>query len=58
MRQRIGGPPGAIGGLLEGDPAAEARAHLSEDVAQRAWEEGQALTVDEAVALAREEAGA
>ena len=58
LRQRIGGPPGAIGGLLEGDPAAEARAHLSEEVAQRAWEEGQALSVDEAVALARGEAGA
>jgi predicted ATPase/class 3 adenylate cyclase len=55
LKERVGGPPGAIGGLLEGDPVAEARAHLSEDAAQRAWEEGRAMTVDEAVALARQE---
>jgi len=53
MRERVGGPPGAIGGLLEGDPAAEARLHVSEESAQRAWEDGQAMTVDQAVALAR-----
>jgi predicted ATPase/class 3 adenylate cyclase len=53
LRQRVGGPPAAIGGLMEGDPAAEARAHLSEDVAQRAWDEGLAMTLEEAVALAR-----
>jgi hypothetical protein len=41
--------------LLEGDPAAEARAHLSEDEADRAWEEGLAMSLDEAVALARKE---
>jgi predicted ATPase/class 3 adenylate cyclase len=55
LRKRVGGPPGAIGGLLEGDPAAEARAHLSEDEADRAWEEGLAMSLDEAVALARKE---
>ena len=54
LKERVGGPPGAIGGLLEGDPAAEAREHLPEDVARRAWEEGLALSVEEAVALARE----
>jgi predicted ATPase/class 3 adenylate cyclase len=53
VKRRVGGPPGAIGGLLDGDPAAEARAHLSEDAAQRAWEEGLAMSVDEAMALAR-----
>jgi predicted ATPase/class 3 adenylate cyclase len=53
LRERVGGPPGAIGGLLEGDPAAEARANLPEDAAQRAWDEGRAMSVDEAVALAR-----
>ncbi len=57
LRQRVGGPPGAIGGLLEGDPVAEARAHLTEDMAQRAWEEGLTMGVDEAIALAREGAG-
>jgi predicted ATPase/class 3 adenylate cyclase len=56
VKQRVGGPPGAIGGLLEGDPAAEARAHLSDEAAQRAWEEGMAMSVDEATALARSEA--
>jgi predicted ATPase/class 3 adenylate cyclase len=54
VKARVGGPPGAIGGLLEGDPEAEARAHLSEEAAQRAWEEGLALSVDQAVAMARE----
>jgi predicted ATPase/class 3 adenylate cyclase len=55
LKERVGGPPGAIGGLLEGDPVAEARAHLSEDAAERAWEQGLTMSVDEAVALAREE---
>jgi predicted ATPase/class 3 adenylate cyclase len=58
LRERIGGPPGAIGGLLEGDPAAEARAHLSEDAARLAWEEGRSMSLDEALSLAREESGA
>jgi predicted ATPase/class 3 adenylate cyclase len=52
LKEQVGGPPGAIGGLLEGDPVAEARAHLSEDDAKRAWEEGRTMTLDEAVALA------
>lgn len=54
LKERVGGPPGAIGGLLEGDPAAEAREHLPEDVADRAWDQGLALSVDQAVALAHE----
>jgi hypothetical protein len=58
VKERVGGPPGAIGGLLEGDPVAEAREHLAEDVSQRAWEEGRAMTLQEAVALAREQATA
>jgi predicted ATPase len=58
LRERVGGPPGAIGGLLEGDPVAEARVHLSEDAAERAWGEGLTLSVNEAVALARQVAGA
>jgi predicted ATPase/class 3 adenylate cyclase len=53
LKARVGGPPGAIGGILEGDPAEEARAHLPEDAARRAWEEGVAMSMDEAVALAR-----
>jgi len=58
LREHVGGPPGGFAGLLEGDPADEARAHLSEDEAQRAWDEGLAMSVDEAVALARKENGA
>jgi tetratricopeptide (TPR) repeat protein len=42
-------------GLLEGDPADEARSHLSEEAARRAEEEGRAMTVDEVVAAARRE---
>jgi predicted ATPase len=58
LRERAGGPPGGFAGILEGDPAAEARAHLSEEAARRAWEEGLAMSVDQAVALARGETGA
>jgi tetratricopeptide (TPR) repeat protein len=58
LRERTGGgPPPGFGGLLEGDPAAEARSHLSEEAAQRAWEEGLALSDDDAVALARSSPG-
>jgi predicted ATPase/class 3 adenylate cyclase len=48
-----GGPAPGFGGMLEGDPAAEASAHLDEDAAKRAFSEGLALTVPEAVALAQ-----
>jgi hypothetical protein len=52
-RERAGGGPmPGFAGLLEGDPAAEARTHLSQDTADRAWEEGLAMSVDEATALA------
>jgi predicted ATPase/class 3 adenylate cyclase len=56
LRQRTGGgPPPGFAGLLEGDPVAEASAHLSEDASKQAWEEGLAMGVDEATALARSE---
>ena len=55
LMEKAGGPPGGFAGLLEGDPTAEARPHLDEDVAQRAWEEGSSMSLDEAVALARAE---
>jgi predicted ATPase/class 3 adenylate cyclase len=55
LREQVGGPPGGFAGLLEGDPAEEARAHLSEDAARRAWEEGRAMSTDQAVAVARQE---
>ena len=53
LMEKAGGPPGGFAGLLEGDPTAEARSHLNEDVARRASEEGRAMSLDEAVALAR-----
>jgi predicted ATPase/class 3 adenylate cyclase len=53
--QAGGGPTPGFGGMLEGDPAAEARAHLTEDAARQAWEQGLAMTVEEATALARGE---
>jgi predicted ATPase/class 3 adenylate cyclase len=51
-RERAGGgPPPGFGGMLEGDPAAEAAAHLPEDSAQRSRQEGLAMSIDDAVAL-------
>jgi predicted ATPase/class 3 adenylate cyclase len=53
-RQGVGGgPTPGFGGMLEGDPVADARAHLTEDAADRAWQEGLALSVQEAVAIAK-----
>jgi predicted ATPase/class 3 adenylate cyclase len=52
-----GGPTPGFGGMLEGDPVAESSAHLSDDEARRAWEEGLTLTVHQAVTLARSETG-
>jgi len=48
-----GGPMPGFGGMLEGDPVAEARAHLSQAAAERAWREGRAMPLAEATALAR-----
>jgi predicted ATPase/class 3 adenylate cyclase len=56
LRQRTGGgPPPGFAGLLEGDPVAEASAHLSEGASKRAWDEGLVMGVDEAVAVAHQE---
>jgi predicted ATPase/class 3 adenylate cyclase len=58
LRERTGGgPPPGFGGMLEGDPAAEARELVSEGAADRAWEEGWAMSVEDAVSLARGERG-
>ena len=54
LRQRVGGgPTPGFGGMLEGDPVADARVHLTEEDAQQAWQEGRAMTVADAVTLAR-----
>jgi predicted ATPase/class 3 adenylate cyclase len=53
LRERVGGraPLEFLSGFL-GDPEAEARAHLPEEAAQHAWEEGRTISVDAALALA------
>jgi predicted ATPase/class 3 adenylate cyclase len=53
LRERVGGraPLDFLSGFL-GDPEAEARAHLPEEVARRAYQEGRAMSEDAALALA------
>ena len=53
LRERVGGgaPINFLAGFM-GDPEAEARAHLSRQAAQRAINEGRAMSVDAALALA------
>ncbi len=54
LREKIGGgPPQGFGGMLEGDPAAEARRGLQDSDAERSWQEGRSLDVDGALALAQ-----
>jgi hypothetical protein len=54
QREPAGGAPmPGFGGMLEGDPVADARAHLPPEVADRAWREGLAMPLDEAVAVVR-----
>jgi predicted ATPase/class 3 adenylate cyclase len=50
LREQVGGraPLDFLAGFL-GDPEAEARAHLSEEAARRAWEEGRRSGVDAAL---------
>jgi predicted ATPase/class 3 adenylate cyclase len=58
QRDRAGGGPApGFGGMLEGDPVADAGAHLGDDEARRAFQEGLTLTVDQAVTLARSGSG-
>ena len=58
IRRRTGGPPGGFAGILEGDPAEEARSRLPAEVADKVWNEGLDMTIDEALAYARSAAGA
>src|SRR5215218_545124 len=55
LREQVGGraPLEFLAGFL-GDPEAEARAHLSEEAARRAWEEGRRSGVDAALAWSAE----
>src|SRR5215212_9886333 len=52
LRERVGGgaPINFLAGFM-GDPEAEARAHLSQEAAQRAIKEGRTMSVDAALAL-------
>jgi predicted ATPase/class 3 adenylate cyclase len=53
LRERIGGgPPQGFGGMLEGDPATEARSQLADAEAERSWQDGRSLDVEGAVDLA------
>ncbi|HVH64939.1 MAG TPA: adenylate/guanylate cyclase domain-containing protein [Candidatus Acidoferrum sp.] len=56
-KQLGGGPPPGFGGMLEGDPVAEARQQLPEDVAQRNWDEGLRMGLEDAVVVARRRPG-
>lgn len=58
LREQVGsgGPPTEIMQLIVGDPAAEARVQLDEDEAERARQEGRAMTLEEAVSEARRSA--
>jgi predicted ATPase len=53
LRERVGGraPLDFLSGFL-GDPEAEARAHLPEEVARRAYQQGRAMSEEAALALA------
>jgi hypothetical protein len=53
LREQVGGraPLEFLAGFL-GDPEAEARAHLSPEAAQRAFQQGRAQSVDAALTLA------
>ena len=53
LRERVGGgaPINFLAGFM-GDPETEARAHLSQEAAQRAIAEGRTMSVDAALALA------
>jgi predicted ATPase/class 3 adenylate cyclase len=54
LRERIGGgPPAGFGGMLEGDPAAEARSQMGDAEAERSWQEGRSLDVEGALDLSR-----
>jgi tetratricopeptide (TPR) repeat protein len=53
VRSHVGGPPGGFAGILEDDPAELAREHLDPADADAAFAEGQAMSVDEAISLAR-----
>jgi predicted ATPase/class 3 adenylate cyclase len=53
VKARVGGPPGGFAGILEDDPGELAREHLDAADADEAFAEGQAMTVDDAVSLAR-----
>jgi hypothetical protein len=54
MKDQAEGSAPQISHIVFGDPEADARAALGDDEFERAWAEGYASTVDEAVALALE----
>jgi predicted ATPase/class 3 adenylate cyclase len=57
LKERVGGPPGGFAGILEGDPVEEAGPHLGAEAVRQAWDEGSAMTLEEAIRLAERESG-
>ncbi|HZD22037.1 MAG TPA: hypothetical protein VE569_01320, partial [Acidimicrobiia bacterium] len=53
FREKAGGPPTDLILSIIGDPVEDARANLPEETARQAWESGQSMTEDEAIAAAR-----
>jgi predicted ATPase/class 3 adenylate cyclase len=54
LREQLGGgAPTDFLAFLIGDPVGEARSRLPADVAERAWEDGRRMSMNEAVAYAR-----
>ena len=52
VKELVGGPRGGFARILEGDPAEDARSHLDAETAQRAWDEGGQMSLEEAIRLA------
>ncbi len=57
VRAKVGGPPGGFAGILDTDPADEARSHVDPDDAERAFAEGLEMSTDQAVGVAHGLAG-
>jgi predicted ATPase/class 3 adenylate cyclase len=57
LQESFGGPPSSWLASFLGDPIADARVQLPVEVADTAWEEGRAMSLEQAVDLARQVAG-
>jgi predicted ATPase/class 3 adenylate cyclase len=53
IRDKSGGSPGGFAGLLEGDPAEQARTRLPPRIADQAWAEGLGMDTEDALSYVR-----